>query len=438
MNPVLLAALYLCMALSPVVLAWASGSPPRPLLDELAAAAGILAYSIMLAEFLLSGRFPVISRRIGPDVTMRFHQLFARTALALALVHPFLYQSPVAPERPWDVTRQLTLTSDALSIASGIAAWVLLIVLFVMAMGRDQIGMRYESWRLLHGLGAALIAALLLHHVLEAGRHAADPAMAGLWVALFAIAVTSLAYVYLIKPILQRARPWRLAVARPVAERTWEVTLSPDGHDGLRYEAGQFAWINVGRSSFSVNENPFSISSAPSSGGDLSFVIKELGDFTRSLGELTIGTRVYVDGAHGDLCIAGRSEPGVALIAGGVGLAPMLGILREMRLTGDTRDAVLVYGNRVESQIAYREELDEFATSGVEVTLILSEPSPDWQGRTGMITPDLIRDLFDTPDRRKWLYVLCGPGVMMEGAEEALIAMGVPANHILAEGFIYD
>jgi len=429
----------MAMVLSPVALAWVDGRPPRAFMDELASGAGMLAYAILLAEFLLSGRFHTVSRRIGLDVTMRFHQLFARVALALAVVHPFLYRAPFSAPLPWDVTRRLTLTTDVADLASGVAAWALLPALVAMAIGRDQIGMRYERWRLTHGVGALLVAGLLLHHTLEAGRYAADRTLAGLWIALFAIAALSLVFVYLVKPLAKRVSPWRLKSAHPVAERTWELILTPDGHKGLDYAAGEFAWINLQGTPFSLNENPFSIASAPATGGDLHFVIKELGDFTGALGALKPGQRAYVDGPHGDLVVDGRAEPGIGLIAGGVGIAPLLAILRQMRLTEDPRAAALLYGNRAEAQIAFREEIDQIARErGVETTYVVSEPTPGWSGRTGMISVELIRELFDTPERRGWLYVLCGPNAMMELVEDALLKIGVPSSRILSERFRYD
>ena len=36
--------------------------------------------------------------------------------------------------------------------------------------------------------------------------------------------------------------------------------MTPNGHRGLDYRAGQFAWLNVGQSPFSMKEHPFSIS----------------------------------------------------------------------------------------------------------------------------------------------------------------------------------
>ncbi|MDQ2091088.1 ferredoxin reductase family protein [Marimonas arenosa] len=426
MNARLLIGLYLAVVLLPLVLSALGARPPRSVADELAAGAGMLAYAILLTEFLLSGRFRTVSRQIGIDITMRFHQLLARSAVVLALLHPFGYRNP-------------SMGFDLSALATGIIAWALLALLFLMAIFRDRSDLRHESWRLLHGIGAAVIAGLVLHHVLYAGSLAQDPVLAALWIGLFAVAVLSLVFIYAIKPVLKRLRPWQVDSVRQIAERTWELTLAPRGHAGLRYRSGQFAWISVGRSAISLNDNPFSIASAPGSGDRLQFVIKELGDFTRTLGQIAPGTRADVDGPHGNMVITGRDAPGIAMIAGGVGIAPILSILRQLRLEDDLRPTLLLYGNRNADQIVYRDELDTLAREhGTRVVHALYEPPEDWDGYHGMCDAALIRKVVTQPEMRQWLYILCGPPAMMDSAERTLINLGVPALNIISERFKYD
>lgn len=439
LPPLTLGALYLCATLAPLALAAAGMRPSRGVWNDLGAGAGMLAFAIILAEFLLSGRFRTVSGKVGMDVTMRFHQLFARSALVLAMIHPFLYSGPFNPALPGDPTRALTVSGDLSALWSGMVAFAALPAFVLTSMKRTDLKWRHERWRFVHGIGALAIAGLLLHHTLAAGRYAADPALAALWVGLFAVAALSLAWVYWVKPAMQLARPWRVESVIPAGLATWELTLTPDGHDGMRYDAGQFAWINIGHSPFSLNENPFSISSAPGAGPDLRFVIKELGDFTDHIGDATPGTRAYVDGPFGHLTIAGRDAPGIALIAGGVGIAPMLGILRQMRIDGDARPCALICGARLEAGLPCRAEIDAMAAAGVvEATHVLGAPPPGWTGRVGRIDPPLIAEIFGPPARRDWLYVLCGPPPMLASVEDALIALGVPAGRILSERFDYD
>lgn len=434
MKPLFLIVAYLgAVALPLIVSSWVGGVP-RQFHQELASGLGMLAFSMILMEFILSGRFRAVSNGIGIDVTMRFHQVMARTALVFAVLHPFLYQgTPSGGQRPWDPTRQLTITTDFSALWTGIAAFLLLSGLAVMAIGRNQLGYRYETWRLLHGLGALLIAVLLLHHTVYAGRYGAQPVMTWVWLAMTAVAVGALLSVYLVVPLLQKSRPWRVSSVVQLTPKQWEVTVEPDGHPGLAYKAGQFVWLNVGHSTFSMNENPFSICSAPAGGPEVSFMIKELGDFTRTIDQIKPDTVAYLDGPYGNLSVDGRDEPGVALIAGGVGLSPLLGILRQMRLTGDSRKVKLVYGNRIRDQIAYREELGE-----EDVVYVLSEPPETWHGETGFVDAGLMDRVFSDEEFSEWVFAMCGPSIMMDVVEDHLIRRGTPSHRILSERFSYD
>ena len=426
--------LYLTAVALPLIASCLVGGPPRPLREELASGLGILAFSMILMEFVLSGRFKSISNGVGMDVTMRFHQIMARTALVFALLHPFLYRgAPSGGQRPWDPTRQLTITTDFSDLSTGIAAFLILPCLVLLAIGRTRLDFKYETWRLMHGVGALLIAALLLHHTIHAGRYGSLPVMTSIWQAMTALAVGSLLYVYLVVPLRDKARAWRVTSVTRLTPKQWELTVTPNGHSGLEYKAGQFVWLNVGHSAFSLKENPFSISSAPAAGPEVSFIIKELGDFTRTIGQIAPGTVAYLDGPYGNLSVDGRDEPGVALIAGGVGIAPLIGILRQMRLTGDTRRVKIIYGNRLEDQIACRDELD-----AEDVTYVLTEPPEGWQGETGFLDAELMDRVFSSTEFKEWVFVMCGPAIMMNIVEDHLIERGTPSSRILSERFDYD
>jgi predicted ferric reductase len=440
MPVAILVPLYLILALLPLTLAWAQGLQPRGFLDELASAAGLVALAMILVEFCLLGRFRSITRRAGSDVIMRAHQFLARAALVLAVLHPFLYVAPMTPPPVWDVTARTAVNYGWAQLWPGIAAWLLLGGLLATAIGRDIIGLRYGNWRLLHGLGAVAVAGLGVVHALRAGRYSTDPVLASVWMALLVLAVGALLHVYLVAPLIRWRSPWRVASVAPVADRTWAVTLSPEFDGRLAYKAGQFAWLNIGRGVFSLNENPFSISSAPSAGRDVEFIIKELGDFTRTIGRITPGSRAWLDAPHGHLTREGHdTAPGIALIAGGVGIAPLLGILRDLAATGDTRPTALLYGNRHAGQIVCGEELRRLSeTHGTEVVHVLSEPPAGWHGATGLIDAALLRRHFGHAARRDWLYVLCGPPAMLHAVEEALLSLGIPGSRILSEQFVYD
>lgn len=439
MPAALLVLFYLGLTCAPLVLAALQGHAPRPLRDELASGVALAALAIILVEFLLSGRFRVISGRIGMDVTMRLHQLLARAATVMILLHPYLYSGQQSLGGGLTPPVSGALNFDWAGLWPGIVAWLLLGALMVMALGRNGV-FRHEHWRAMHGLMALVVAGFGVLHATRAGRYSADPTLAMLWWALFAVAVVSLLWVYVIKPVMKTRRPWTVSAVTHLADRTWELRLSPMGHKGLRYKPGHFAWISVGKPAASLDENPFSIASAPADGPDLRFVIKELGDFTNRMGQITPGTRAYVDAPFGSLTLdRHRGAAGVALIAGGVGIAPMLSHLRQLDADADPRPRLLLYANRTAEQIVCDAELKARVQDGpLQVVHVLSEPPAGWTGETGFVTGAIHGRHLDDDALRTWVFVLCGPPPMLHAIEQALMDLGVPPKNILLEQFSYD
>mgnify|MGYP001291984131 CR=1 FL=1 len=449
MPAALLLSAYVVLVALPVALGWARVGPARPWMDELASALAMAGFAALLLEFLLSGRFRAISGGIGIDRTMRWHQAFARVLTVALLVHPILYDYgayrfagpvPAGELAPGDPARAAVLGLGGWSAATGWVAWLMLLCLTGLAIFRRATPYTYEGWRVMHGLTAAVVALAGLHHALEAGRYSADAPLAAYWGVLTAVALFTLAEVYILRPRRLARRPWRIAAVTPAAERSWEVTLTPDGHDGLDFRPGQFAWVRLACSPRSVREHPFSIASAPGEpGGRLRFLIKEAGDFTDTVGTLPVGAPAYVDGPHGVLVTEGRAAPGIAMLAGGIGLAPMISMLRAARAGRETRPMLLLYGNRHVGQILARDELEDLARDlPLEVVHVLSEPPPGWTGATGMLSRDLVRDRCAEAARAGWIFVLCGPPPMLKEARAGLAALGVPAARILEERFVYD
>lgn len=440
MHLAILLPVYLAIAIAPLALSWLQRLPPRPFWDEVASGLAMTAFAILLVEFMLSGRFRAISARIGMDVTMRFHQLIARTVLVFALIHPFLYRTPfLNPPLPWDMTRQLTLGLDASSLVTGALALVALPGFVLMSIFRDQLPYRYETWRAIHAIGAVAIAAMVTHHTLTAGRYSADPILAGFWLALLAGALASFVWTYVVAPLGEAGRPYEVTSVRKIALKTWELTVRPRHGNALLFDAGQFAWLNIGHNPFSLQENPFSISSPPAERPNIRFVIKEIGDLTRHIGDVRLGTIAYLDGAHGNLTLKRRQGTGIALIAGGVGIAPLLSVVRQMRAENDPHPTLLLYGNRVEEQIIYEDELRQLALhANTQVIHVVSEPKRGWKGLTGQVDSATIGRIFSFDGASEWLYLVCGPPSMLDAVEDALLALGIPANQIVMEQFYYD
>ncbi len=440
LNPRLLLVLYLLVSALPLLLAFLQNKPLREFPNEFASAFGLIGFTWMLLSFLLSGRFRTISGKIGIDKTMRLHQLMALFLAGLILLHPYLYTLSINKGMPWDSTGQLSLNLPLSAFVTGMFAWILLPVLVLTALFRDQLPARYETWRCLHGVAALVVVAASLHHVLVAGRYSEDVMMKVFWLGLIAFASLTLLRTYLIMPMLQKKRLFKVVSVIPAALKTWHITIeaNENNNSGFQFKAGQFAWLKLQKAPYNLTEHPFSISSAPSDLPQLRFTIKQSGDFTNDIGNIKSGDNAYIDGPHGYFIIDDQKFDGIVMFAGGIGVAPMMSIILQMTQNKDTRPVKLLYGNRIESQIAFKDELQEASKlMNLDVDYVLSEPPQDWTGPTGFLDEAAIQIALDMPNPEKWLYLLCGPPVMLDSAVETLKLAGIPKQQIIFEKFSY-
>ena len=90
----LVAGLLLTLALAPLIIAALTGEEPENRWREFSAALAMSGFALLLVQFLLSGRFFLISGNAGIDVILHLHQLAARTLFVFLLIHPLLYVAP--------------------------------------------------------------------------------------------------------------------------------------------------------------------------------------------------------------------------------------------------------------------------------------------------------------------------------------------------------
>ena len=124
------------------------------------------------------------------------------------------------------------------------------------------------------------------------------------------------------------------------------------------------------------------------------------------------------------------------LIGGGSGITPLLSILKSVLTRESQSQVTLLYGNRSQDQIIFFSELESLAKSfaGRFRTIhILSEPSSDWSGGSGLLNRSKLLELLSeylflhqasppsNPAQDGLEFFICGPGLMMEQAKVALI-----------------
>lgn len=413
------------------------------------AGTGIAALTVILLQFLSSGRFGWLTDGPGIDRTMRFHQLAGRLAMLLAAAHAGLAISGAgqATLAEWFGAAVAILSTSL--FATGVGAFALLLALVVLGVLRKRLPWPYELWRGTHLAGAIAVAALALHHAFAVGVTSRRASVAVFWFFLGAVAAGAVAWVHLVKPLRMKRRPLRVARNAEIAVGIREIVLEPAGDQRVYWRAGQFAWLLLGQRRVPLLDHPFSIASSPRVGTGLRFLVKARGDFTRSLGSLPVGAPAWIDGPFGHFTLEAQARPkggpglnDVALFAGGIGIAPILGLLEELEARGEQRRISLVYGVAEAAQLVDVLRLAQLRCRiglRLQVFVEAGDPHPLLAACTRRGRPDraaIEAAVFGEPAATSCF--VCGPPAMMREIALQLRALGVPARNIVSERFEYD
>jgi len=232
--------------------------------------------------------------------------------------------------------------------------------------------------------------------------------------------------------------PRPVRVAEVQRETAGALTLRLETEDGapLAFRAGQYL-THCFEIDGQVVRRAYSLSAAE--GGSLACTIKliEGGWVSRHVHEaLEVGSRYRVLGPTGDFLLDAADRGPLRFLAGGSGITPVISLV-ETALAGDARrDIRLVYASRREADIIFAERLRELARRhpSLQIVHVLSQPEAGWSGERGRLDAARSAALLGTEAAAS--YYLCGPGALMESAEAALLAAGVPAARIRHERFL--
>lgn len=392
---------------------------------------GFGALALMGGQFVLTARFRRATSPFGIDVVYVFHRWLAVGGLLLVMGHYAVlrawYFETLIPWEPWEAPFHMS---------AGRLALALFVVLVLSSLMRKALGIEYDRWRVAHGVLAVLAMTLALLHVHGVAYYTSAFWSRVVMDAFVGSLIGIVVYVRLVKPALVTAYPYRVRSVRAEPGDATTLRLDPEGHPGLRFLPGQFGWLSLGRSPWRASEHPFSFSSAPRPDGSVDFTIKDLGDFTHRVADTPEGMVAYVDGPHGVFSVDFYPRaPGFFFLAGGIGIAPIMSMLRALAERGDPRPLWLVYGNRRWDRATFGPELGDLEERlDLRLVHVVQEPPPAWNGEVGLPTPDLIRRVLSDAPRGIHCF-LCGPVPMSDLGQRALRELGVPMRQIHFELF---
>lgn len=204
----------------------------------------------------------------------------------------------------------------------------------------------------------------------------------------------------------------------------------------FHFSPGQFCQVKNPLYAKPEETHLFSIASSPVVRDHLELCIKIYGFWTQSLLNLKEGNILQIAGPFGRFIFEDTINNAVFL-AGGIGITPMISMLRYIAGRKFNPNITLLYGSRTKDTIAYKEEIDSLRQTlpRLQVIHILSHLKPEdiWPGYRGFITREILQkevNLSNNP-----VFFICGPPVFVLLMKKLLSELNISENNIRQELF---
>ncbi len=395
---------------------------------------GILAMACMSIAMILALRPRWPERWLGGlDKMYRLHKWLGIGALVVAIVHWLWAKGPKwavglgwlerpqrGPRPPVDNPIEQFLLEQR-SLAESIGEWAFYAAVLLIAAALIR-RIPYHVFYKTHRLLAPVYLVLVFHSlVLMTFGYWASPL--GLAMAVVLAYGSWAAILVLLRRVGARRKVdgtiTRLHYYPELRVLEGEIEV-PKGWPG--HEAGQFAFVTTHETD---GAHPFTIASGWNAiEPRLTFVAKELGDFTRRLPEtLHVGRPVKVEGPYG--CFTFDDDcPRQVWIGGGIGITPFIARMKELAMRRQalptkplSQEIDLFHTTADYSEEALSRLRADAEAAGVRLH-VLHDP------RDGRLTGERIRAA--VPDWRDASFWFCGPSGFGEALRVDLASHGFP------------
>ena len=228
-------------------------------------------------------------------------------------------------------------------------------------------------------------------------------------------------------PSIYMPVPARITAVRTLTELEKLYTIELPYGLTLDHDPGQFVQVSL----FGVGEAPISVCSSPSrSNGTFELCVRNVGDLTSKMHELTVDDTLGIRGPFGRGFPMERYRgKDIVFIAGGLGLAPLRSVIYEAI---DHREKynriVILYGARSPKEMLFRDEVNAFNwMDDVEMYTTVDCGDEKWHGEVGFVNC-LLNKVALNPHNT--VSIVCGPPVMYKFIIDDLTKMGVAEHDI--------
>jgi NAD(P)H-flavin reductase len=219
-------------------------------------------------------------------------------------------------------------------------------------------------------------------------------------------------------------RPFRVAAREQDTADTWTLTLEPVDGDAPVVQAGQFMMVYA----FGIGEVPISVSGPPGRPGPVVLTVRSVGAVSGAVCGSEPGRVLGLRGPFGTSWpVDGAAGGDVAVVAGGIGLAPLRPVvLRSLERRAEYGSVSVLYGARTPRDLLYPDGLLGWSRDAdVEVTV--DSAGGDWRGHVGVVAK-LVAGAALRPERTT--AFVCGPEIMMHFTVRALLERGLAPERI--------
>lgn len=377
---------------------------------------GAAALACMASSCILASRWRGVEWLFGGlDRVYNAHKWIAIWALVFAVYH-FVFKAKLDA---WELAPILELSKYWTRLLRQLSL-VALGMIILLALNRK---IPYGDWRWLHKFSGPLFLIVILHWLsFESPITLTSPA--GIWLALLcSVGVIAALYKMLLYPFIAKAGEYKLASISH-GKAAVHLEFEPVGK-GFPFKAGQFAFISLKESGLR-EPHPFTIANAHSDTGNIHFVIRALGDYTKNLNkQAKVGMLADIYAPHGHF----KRLPNAAReiwIGAGVGISPFISWQQDTTI-GHFERATLVYCFDPSRAFPSVERMQDMTDqSGVQ---FVANPS----GSEAMA--DSIRHAVDKFDPKTIQISFCGPQGLLKKVQKLMKQNGIPAKNIHYEFF---
>jgi len=390
---------------------------------------GLAAATLLSFQLIQAARLKVLDRVFSLPGLVRSHRLNAIGILFLALSHPILV---LASEEKLIIPLELRYWPEWV----GVGVLTLIGCQFSVSQWRRAFRITFHRWLLWHRCVGVFILGLVSLHILFVSETFSEKGFPRIAV-LVSTALLAMLWLW-IRSVWLRAQKMPLTVTRVATEgkSCTCIELSPMTDRPFQYLPGQFVFVSIHSKYISRETHPFTLSSTPTHPQCLQITVRSSGDWTRCAGRIVKGDRVYIQGPFGRFShILTDPDREIVMIAGGIGITPMLSMLRFMVDRLDHRAVTLIWSNRTREDMVYSNEFNDLMSKliGLRPIFVFTGASAE-RVSTGRLNVKKLQTMLQTCSRRAVVFV-CGPGQMMKQVKGDLKCIGFSSRSIYTETF---